>query len=131
MDEVKKKMISTSTDMQDENIHESLFNLKRLKDGYASIVDKLGYGKFKPYLQRLFHSVEIMLVHEVTEFKKIDAKYQDMVRQCHIYEKTLTMLKENNCCELSSFSGKWSNISFRNLSIEIRLNAGINQIGAN
>ncbi|CAF3581657.1 unnamed protein product [Adineta steineri] len=104
MDEVKKKMISTSTDMQDENIHESLFNLKRLKDGYASIVDKLGYGKFKPYLQRLFHSVEIMLVHEVTEFKKIDAKYQDMVRQCHIYEKTLTMLKENNCCELSSFS---------------------------
>jgi hypothetical protein len=36
----------------------------------------MGYAKFKPYLQRLFHSVELMLVHEVTEFKKIDAKYQ-------------------------------------------------------
>ncbi len=69
----------------------------------------MGYGKFKPYLQRLFHSVELMLIHEETEFKKIDAKYQsvifreilllflfnrDMVRQCHIYEKTLSMLKE-------------------------------------
>jgi hypothetical protein len=47
-----------------------------LKDGYATIADKLGYGKFKPYLQRLFQSMEIMLVHEETEFKKIDAKYQ-------------------------------------------------------
>jgi hypothetical protein len=47
-----------------------------LKDGYATIVDKMGCGKFKPYLQRLFHSMEIMLVHEETEFKKIDAKYQ-------------------------------------------------------
>jgi hypothetical protein len=47
-----------------------------LKDGYVSIVDKMGYPKFKPYLQRLFHSVEIMLINEVTEFKKIDAKYQ-------------------------------------------------------
>jgi len=36
----------------------------------------MGYGKFKPYLQRLFHSVEIMLEHEETEYKKIDAKYQ-------------------------------------------------------
>ncbi|UJR37843.1 hypothetical protein I4U23_030533 [Adineta vaga] len=102
MDEVKKK--STSTDMNDENTHDHLFNLKRLKDGYVSIADKLGHSKFKPYLQRLFQSVELMLVQEVSEFKKIDAKYQDMVRQCHIYEKTLTMLKENNCCELSTFS---------------------------
>jgi len=36
----------------------------------------LGYGKFKPYLQRLFHSVEIMIKNEEIEFKKIDAKYQ-------------------------------------------------------
>lgn len=72
----------------------------------------MGYGKFKPYLQRLFHSVEVMITQEETEFKKIDAKYQyvifqsilflqkpfyysrDMVRQCHIYENTLSMLKE-------------------------------------
>ncbi len=81
--------------MEDETTPDNLFNLKviivikkfqkrksrvfliqRLKDGYVSIVDKMGYAKFKPYLQRLFHSVEIMLIHEVTEFKKIDAKYQ-------------------------------------------------------
>ncbi|CAF0894057.1 unnamed protein product [Adineta ricciae] len=102
MDEVKKKC--TSTDMNDENAHDNLFNLQRLKDGYVSIADKLGHSKFKPYLQRLFQSVEMMLVQEVTEFKKIDAKYQDMVRQCHIYEKTLTTLKESNSCELSAFS---------------------------
>ena len=36
----------------------------------------MGYGKFKPYLQRLFRSVENMLLHEATELKKIDAKYQ-------------------------------------------------------
>lgn len=36
----------------------------------------MGYGKFKPYLQRLFQSVEIMFEQEETEFKKIDAKYQ-------------------------------------------------------
>lgn len=94
MEELKKK--STSTGMEDENNHDNLINLnvinsintfqkkeilififvQRLKDGYASIVDKMGYVKFKPYLQRLFHSVEIMLIHEETEFKKIDAKYQ-------------------------------------------------------
>ncbi|CAF1062088.1 unnamed protein product [Adineta ricciae] len=102
MDEVKKK--STSTDMNDENAHDNLFNLQRLKDGYVSIADKLGHSKFKPYLQRLFQSVELMLVQEVTEFKKIDAKYQDMVRQCHIYEKTLTTLKESNSCEFSAFN---------------------------
>ena len=50
--------------------------LQRLKDGYGSIVEKMGYAKFNPYLQRLFHSIELMLAHEVTEFKKIDAKYQ-------------------------------------------------------
>jgi hypothetical protein len=43
----------------------------------------MGYGKFKPYLQRLFHSMEIMLVHEETEFKKIDAKYQYVIFQKH------------------------------------------------
>jgi hypothetical protein len=39
----------------------------------------MGYGKFKPYLQRLFYSVELMLIHEETEFKKIDAKYQYVI----------------------------------------------------
>ncbi|CAF0913537.1 unnamed protein product [Rotaria sordida] len=109
-DEVKKK--NTSTGMEDETNDDNLFNLKRLKDGYISIVDKMGYGKFKPYLQRLFHSVEIMFIHEATEFKKIDAKYQDMVRQCHIYEKTLSMLKERNSCELSPFSSTESSNTY-------------------
>ncbi|CAF3143988.1 unnamed protein product [Rotaria sp. Silwood2] len=108
--EVKKK--NTSTGMEDETNDDNLFNLTRLKDGYVSIVDKMGYGKFKPYLQRLFHSVEIMFIHEVTEFKKIDAKYQDMVRQCHIYEKTLSMLKERNSCEMSPFSESSNTYAF-------------------
>ncbi|CAF0992285.1 unnamed protein product [Rotaria sp. Silwood1] len=113
-DEVKKK--NTSTSMDDEINEDNLFNLKRLKDGYVSIIDKMGYGKFKPYLQRLFHSVEIMFIHEVTEFKKIDAKYQDMVRQCHIYEKTLSMLKERNSCEMSPFNESSNTYAFDDLT---------------
>ncbi|CAF3245263.1 unnamed protein product [Rotaria socialis] len=113
-DEVKKKNSSTGTDH--ELNHENLFNLNRLKDGYVSIVDKMGYGKFKPYLGRLFHAVEIMFIHEVTEFKKIDAKYQDMVRQCHIYEKTLAMLKERSSCDVSSFSESSNTYAFDDLT---------------
>lgn len=94
MDELKKK--PPLNDINDENVDENLINLKvfhrinlsieqnsvfcfvfqRLHDGYSTIIDKLGYGKFKPYLQRLFHSVEIMIKNEEIEFKKIDAKYQ-------------------------------------------------------
>jgi hypothetical protein len=50
--------------------------LKKLKDGYGNIADKLGHEKFKPYINRLCHSVEMMLEHEIVESKKIDAKYQ-------------------------------------------------------
>jgi hypothetical protein len=94
MDDVKRKKDS-STEMEDGQNHDPLLNLnvtyrlnhrcrndqkirsiQRLKDGYGSIADKLGYGKFKPYLQRLFQSVETMMVQEITEFKKIDVKYQ-------------------------------------------------------
>ncbi|CAF0946124.1 unnamed protein product [Didymodactylos carnosus] len=87
-----------------------------LKITYVQLID-IYAPKFRHFLLRLFDSIEYIVERELNDFKKLDFKYRSMVRQCQIYAKRHSELKQSE--EAASLTKMSSSLSYPSISKSI------------
>ncbi|CAF0840475.1 unnamed protein product, partial [Didymodactylos carnosus] len=86
--------LTSEHDTSWEDVDDScLENIKLLKATYSKLFNQQG-ETCKTLLLRLFENIEFIVQREFTDYKKLDTKYKNMVRQCQLYEK---IFKQRNC----------------------------------